>query len=176
MMRNVLRAAALISVFVAALVSVASWPAAQSRAGQSFGAGPQSGLPLSELIINAATGEHRFRIELAATPEQMRVGLMYRRELAPDAGMLFDFTPPRLVSMWMKNTYIPLDILFIDETGRIVNIAENTTPHSLASVRSAGPVVAALELNAGVAERLGIAPGDCVVHPLFSAPVPGPAP
>lgn len=176
MMWKVRRAAALISVFVAAAVAVISWPAGQSHAGQSFAAGRQSGLPASELIINAATGEHRFRIELAATAEQKRVGLMYRRELAQDAGMLFDFTPPRLVSMWMKNTYIPLDILFIDETGKIVNIAANTMPHSLASVRSAGPVLAALELNAGTAEKLGIAPGDRVVHALFPAPVPDPAP
>ena len=176
MMSKVLRAAALILALVAASVFVTSWPAGQSRAGQSFAAGSQSGLPVSELIINTVTGEHRFRIELAVTAEQKRVGLMYRRELAPDAGMLFDFTPSRLVSMWMKNTYIPLDILFIDETGKIVNIVDNTRPHSLKSIRSAGPVLAALELNAGTAEKLGIAPGDRVVYTLFSAPVPDPAP
>ena len=122
----------------------------------------------SELAIETARGErHRFRVEFAATHAQRAQGLMYRPSLAPDAGMLFDYGRETLVAMWMKNTFIPLDILFIAANGVIVNIAERTVPGSLASISSAGPVRAVLEINGGAAERLEIKPGDRVVHPIF---------
>lgn len=90
---------------------------------------------------------------------------MYRRRLAADAGMLFIFEKPEPARFWMKNTYIPLDIIFIAPDGRISNIAERTVPLSLETVASDGPVVAVLEVNGGTAARLGIRPGDRVIHP-----------
>ena len=158
MIWKVLRAAALISSAVAA-----AGMSCQSIADPAPGA-----MPDSEIVIESETGPHHFDVELAATPEEKSRGLMFRRQMAATSGMLFEFSPPRLVSMWMKNTFIALDMLFIDSDGRIVNIAENTTPHSLESIPSAGPVLAVLELNAGTARRLGFKPGDRVVHPLFS--------
>ena len=93
---------------------------------------------------------------------------MFRRKLAPDAGMLFDYKVPQRITMWMKNTYIPLDMLFIGAGGRIVNIAERTVPRSLAAISSDGNAQAVLEVNGGTARRLGIRPGDMVLHPIFS--------
>ncbi len=123
----------------------------------------------SELIIESAAGRHRFQVELATTPEQHMRGLMFREALAPDAGMLFVYAGERPVGMWMKNTLIPLDMLFIDGAGRIVNIVERTAPGSLKIIPSAGPVRGVLELNGGTAARLDIMPGDRVVHPMFQA-------
>ena len=119
------------------------------------------------LLIEAGGRIHAFRVELAATERERRLGLMFRRKLAPDAGMLFDYVRPRPVSMWMKNTYIPLDMLFIAADGRVVNVARRTVPHSLRSISSAGRVRAVLELNAGTADRLGIGPGALVRHRIF---------
>ncbi|MFQ5939789.1 MAG: DUF192 domain-containing protein [Alphaproteobacteria bacterium] len=123
----------------------------------------------SELTIESAAGRHRFQVELATTPEQRAWGLMFREALAPDAGMLFDYAGERPAGMWMKNTLIPLDMLFIDGGGRIVNIVERAVPGSLEIIPSAGPVKGVLELNGGTAARLGIMPGDRVVHPMFQA-------
>ncbi len=92
---------------------------------------------------------------------------MFRQSLAADAGMLFDFKTPSMATMWMKNTLIPLDMLFVDEAGHIVNIAERTVPGSLATIAAAAPVRAVIELNGGTAARLGIRPGDRVVYPIF---------
>ena len=92
---------------------------------------------------------------------------MFRQSLAPDAGMLFDFNAPSPVSMWMKNTFVPLDMLFVDAGGHIVNIGERTVPGSLEPVTAAAPVRAVLELNGGTAARLGIRPGDRVLFPIF---------
>lgn len=119
--------------------------------------------------ISSANGEHRFKVELADDNEERRVGLMYREELAVGTGMLFDFGDPQPVSMWMKNTLIPLDMAFIDETGVIHRIAANTTPRSLESIASGAPVTAVLEVNGGVFESLGIEPGDRVKHPIFKS-------
>jgi uncharacterized membrane protein (UPF0127 family) len=123
--------------------------------------------PTGELAIETANGRHRFHVELATTPAQLEQGLMFRQSMAPDAGMLFDFRHPAPISMWMKNTFIPLDMLFIDAGGRIINIAERTVPHSLDPVSAAAPARAVLELNGGTAARLGIRPGDRVLFPIF---------
>jgi uncharacterized protein len=123
--------------------------------------------PTGELTIESAGRRHKFTVEVATTPAQLEQGLMFRRNLAPDAGMLFDFKTPSPVSMWMKNTFIPLDMLFIDPKGRIINIAERTVPGSLDPVAAAAPARAVLELNGGTASRLGIRPGDRVVFPIF---------
>jgi len=121
----------------------------------------------STLTIETARGSHKFDVELALTQEQMSLGLMFRRQMAADAGMLFIYETPRPAMMWMKNTFIPLDMLFIGADGRIVNIAERTVPHSEATVASTGPVRATLELKAGSAARLGVKPGDRVRHKVF---------
>lgn len=121
----------------------------------------------SELTIVSATGQHRFKVELAETPAQMTQGLMFRTNLAPDAGMLFDYKQPIAATMWMRNTLIPLDMLFVDAQGRIVNIHQRAVPQSLDVIAAAAPVRAVIELNGGTASRLGIAPGDRVVHPIF---------
>ena len=123
--------------------------------------------PTSELTIVSATGPHRFTVEVAATPEQMEQGLMFRRQLAENAGMLFDYQQPTMATMWMRNTLIPLDMLFVDAQGRIVNIHERAVPQSDDVIASAAPVRAVIELNGGTAARLGIAPGDKVQHPIF---------
>jgi uncharacterized protein len=123
----------------------------------------------SELTIETATGAHRFQIELALTPEQMSYGLMHRRTLAVDAGMLFDYVEEQQIAMWMKNTFIPLDMLFIRVDGTIARIVERTIPQSLDTIPSVRPVRAVLELNGGTVSRLGIKQGDRVRHPLFAA-------
>jgi uncharacterized membrane protein (UPF0127 family) len=126
--------------------------------------------PRSELTIVSASGPHKFSVELATTPAQMEQGLMFRQSLAPDSGMLFDFQAPTPASMWMKNTLIPLDMLFVDERGRIVNIQERAVPESTDTISAAAPVRAVIELNGGTAARLGIRPGDKVIFPIFGNP------
>jgi uncharacterized membrane protein (UPF0127 family) len=141
-------------------------PVLMGLARFSVGADLQK-FPTSELTIISATGPHRFKVELAETPAQMTQGLMFRTSLAPDAGMLFEYHEPTAATMWMRNTLIPLDMLFVDAQGRIVNIHERAVPQSLDVIAAAAPVRAVIELNGGTASRLGIAPGDQVVHPIF---------
>ncbi len=121
----------------------------------------------SWLTIRTRDGPVRFAVELAETAEQQERGLMYRRNLATGAGMLFDFGEPRVITMWMENTYIPLDMLFIDEGGVVAGIARNTKPLSRTIISSRIPVRAVLEINAGAAAHLGIRPGDRVDHAIF---------
>jgi uncharacterized membrane protein (UPF0127 family) len=123
---------------------------------------------LQPLEIATRTGVHVFAVELAVTPEQQAQGLMFRRELPEGRGMLFDFQKEQPTSFWMKNTYIPLDMIFIRADGRILRVAENTVPLSEALVSSGGPVRAVLEVIAGTAKKLGIAAGDRVAHPIFA--------
>jgi uncharacterized membrane protein (UPF0127 family) len=134
-------------------------------------AGPQPVIePLEELVIVTRDGRrHRFRVEVARTPAQQTIGLMFRPSVPADGGMLFDWGAPRESSMWMRNTVVSLDMLFIAADGRVHRIAERTVPHSLAPIDSRGPVRATLELAAGTAERLGIRVGDRVEHPIFGA-------
>ncbi|NQV48338.1 MAG: DUF192 domain-containing protein [Rhodospirillaceae bacterium] len=144
---------------------MAPWHFAQSQTGES--GAPSTQFALSELVVTAGGKAHTFRIEVAITDQQRRQGLMHRTSLDSDSGMLFDYGTSRPVAMWMKNTLIPLDMLFIAENGKIVNIAHDTEPLSLATIGSAGPVRAVLELNAGTARRLGIGSGDSVVYGIF---------
>ena len=123
---------------------------------------------LQPLEIASKTGVHVFAVELASTAEEQAKGLMFRRELPEGQGMLFDFHREQPTSFWMKNTYIPLDMIFIRGDGRILRIAENTVPLSETLVPSGGPVRAVLEVIAGTAKKLGIAPGDRVAHQIFS--------
>jgi uncharacterized protein len=123
--------------------------------------------PKAELTIASASGPHKFTVEVATTPGQMEQGLMFRRSLAADAGMIFDYGGPSLAAMWMKNTLIPLDMLFVDQHGRIINIHERAVPGSLEPIAAAAPARAVIELNGGTAARLGIKPGDRVIFPIF---------
>ena len=131
------------------------------------GAVPVFAAPQTPLVIESGQGSHTFQVELATTEKERQIGLMFRRKLARDAGMLFDYLKPQPVAMWMKNTYIPLDMLFIAADGRVANIAKRTVPRSLASIASAGRVRAVLEVSAGTTDRLGIKPGDLVRHRVF---------
>jgi uncharacterized protein len=133
------------------------------------GEAPTPQYPARELTIVSAGGSHRFYVELAETPAQMERGLMFREQLAPNAGMLFDFKQPTKATMWMKNTLIPLDMLFVDQGGRIVNIHERAVPLSTAIIAAAAPVRAVIELNGGTAAHLGIKPGDRVIFPIFGS-------
>lgn len=120
------------------------------------------------LVIETLEGKrYAFTIELAMSPKQQARGLMYRRGMAADSGMLFVTDTPREISMWMKNTFIPLDMLFVDSKGVIVKIAAGTVPHSLDTVASGEAVKAVLEINAGVSEQLGITEGSQLLYPAF---------
>jgi uncharacterized membrane protein (UPF0127 family) len=121
------------------------------------------------LEIASRTGVHVFAVELAATDEQRAKGLMFRTSLPEGEGMLFDFKRDDFVTMWMKNTPLSLDMIFIRSDGRIQRIAENTVPFSEKVIPSGGPVRAVLEVVAGTAKKLGIAAGDRVGHPMFVA-------
>jgi uncharacterized protein len=120
-----------------------------------------------QLAIETASGGQQFAVELAVTSEQRAQGLMYRQRLPADAGMLFVYPAARPVSMWMKNTLIPLDMLFIGDDGRILHIAERAIPGSTATISSMQPARAVLELNGGTAARLKIQVGDRVLYRTF---------
>ncbi|MCZ4428775.1 DUF192 domain-containing protein [Agrobacterium sp. SOY23] len=129
--------------------------AAQSQERLTFTSEP--------LTIETASGKtHDFTAELALDNAQREQGLMFRKSMPPESGMLFDFGMSRDVAMWMRNTLIPLDMLFIARDGRITHIHENAVPHSEAIISSRGPVNFVLELNGGTAKRYGIKPGDMI--------------
>ena len=129
---------------------------------------PVSAAAQNTLEIVAKTGVHVFAVELAVNDEDRARGLMFRKELPEGQGMLFDFQREQEISMWMRNTYIPLDMIFINSDGRIRRIAENTEPLSERTIPSGGPVRGVLEVIGGTAKKLGLAPGDRVAHPIFS--------
>ena len=120
------------------------------------------------LCVDLAGGAvHRYEVEVAATPGARAQGLMFRRDLAPGAGMLFDFGRDEVAQMWMKNTFIPLDMVFAARDGTVRGIVRNARPRSLDTISSRVPVRAVLEVNGGEAERIGLAPGDRIRHPVF---------
>ena len=119
----------------------------------------------SELVIESSGQSHKFVIEMARTPEQQQQGLMFRNKMEPNAGMLFVYKTPQTISMWMYQTNLPLDMVFIGSDGKIVNIHERAVPHSTTTIESAGPCIAVLELNGGTAARLKLKAGDVVKHP-----------
>ena len=130
--------------------------------------GPQPELPKERLVITTRDGvHHEFSVEMAITPDQQTVGLMFRPSVPAEGGMLFDWGIPRDLQMWMRNTIAPLDMVFINADGTIRSIAENTVPESLAVIDSRGPVRATLELAAGTTARLNIRVGDKVQQRIF---------
>lgn len=112
--------------------------------------------------------DHALQVEVMRTPEELERGLMFRRYLPPNRGMLFDFGRSQAVMMWMKNTYIPLDMIFMSRAGVVTHIAENAEPLSEAIISSDGPAYAVLEVNAGYALKNGLKVGDVVRHPMFA--------
>jgi uncharacterized membrane protein (UPF0127 family) len=130
----------------------------------------QPTLPTEPLRIVTKGGQaHRFQVEIAATPQEQMVGEMFRPRVPPDGGMLFVWPAPQESQMWMKNTMVPLDMVFIGADGTIRAIAEDTVPQSLRVIDSGVPVAATLELAGGTAARLGITVGDKVEAPQFHA-------
>ena len=129
------------------------------------GAGAQTIEPLT--IVTKSGQRHAFEVEVARNDADRAQGLMFRRAMAPNHGMLFDFGRVESVSMWMQNTYLPLDMLFIRPDGAIARIAADTEPLSTRTIPSGEPVLAVLELNAGATARLGVKAGDRIEHPLF---------
>ena len=129
---------------------------------------PQPDLPKEKLIITTKDGvKHVFNVEMAESPMQQITGLMFRTSVPADGGMLFDWGVPRDSQMWMKNTLVPLDMVFINQDGTIRSISENTVPESLAVIDSRGPVRATLELQGGITAQLGIVVGDKVTQRIF---------
>ena len=139
------------------LAACSSPPPAADNAAQTQAS--SASLPV---VIRTAKGTHRFDVEVAATPVEQEKGLMFRKELAPDSGMLFPMDPPRTASFWMKDTLIPLDMLFIHTDGTIAFLKSDAQPYSRIPVSAGVPVAAVLELRGGRAAELGIAEGDRV--------------
>jgi uncharacterized membrane protein (UPF0127 family) len=123
---------------------------------------PQS-LPTERLTVHTSRGPATFRVQLALDDATREKGLMFVRAMPDDAGMIFDFHQPQPVSFWMKNTFIPLDLLFVAPDGRILTVASRARPHDESLIPSGGPIRAVIEINGGLAEKLGIQPGDRVV-------------
>ncbi len=144
-------------IFVAATVALCAIASHGARAAS-----------VQPLEIVTKSGVQVFSVEMATTEQEKETGLMYRKELPDGRGMLFDFSPAQEVSMWMKNTYISLDMIFIRADGRILRIAENTEPKSTKIISSGGLAKGVLEVIAGTAKKYGIEPGDRVAHPLFN--------
>lgn len=128
---------------------------------------PNGKLPVTTIVIDAGHGPVKFQAEVAADPESQEKGLMFRKSMAPDAGMLFDFHMPDMQTFWMKNTVIPLDMIFIRADGTISSIAPDAVPYSETPIPSYEPVRAVLEINGGRAAQLGILPGDHVHAAIF---------
>jgi len=119
------------------------------------------------VILVTAAGEHKIEAEVAETPAEKAVGLMFRRSVPDGTGMLFPYETAQEVTMWMRNTYVALDMIFIRADGVVHRIEARTEPLSERVIASQGPVTAVLELAGGAAERLGLKPGDRVIHPHF---------
>lgn len=132
----------------------------QPKPAADNGAEAQAARALLPLVIRSARGAHRFDVEVARTPQQQETGLMFRKDLPADGGMLFPMDPPRTASFWMKDTLIPLDLLFVHTDGTIAFLKAQAQPYDRTPVSAGVPVAAVLELRGGRAGELGIAEGD----------------
>lgn len=157
--------AALGLVLVAPLAPGAVTATAGDAAPAAVRAHPER--PPEPLVVVTPQGRTTFRVEVVDDAAGRQKGLMGRRELAADAGMLFDYRRPVQATMWMKDTPLSLDMIFIDEDGRVIRVAEHTQPFAETRIPSFGEVRAVLEVVAGTARRLGIAPGTRIEHPIF---------
>lgn len=145
------------------------WGPKASDPANAAGAAAETQLAVEQVELETASGVKVVQAEIARTPDQQAKGLMFRTTLADDRGMLFPHNPPREVTMWMRNTYISLDMVFIRADGVVHRIAARTDPLSEKVISSQGDVAAVLELAGGAAERLGLKPGDKVRHSFFTA-------
>lgn len=153
----------LFGMLAAALAACSPQAASEPAAApQAVATHPESGLKIVPLTVTSGKNVHSFKVEIAATSAEQAKGLMFRTRLAGDEGMIFPRNPPDIASFWMKNTPLPLDIIFVGTDGKILNIAANTVPYSLDSVSSVGMTGAVLEIPGGRAAELGIKPGDLV--------------
>ena len=155
-----------LAAFAALALAACGGEAAQEEAQQpvaetASNAHPVSGLEVIPVTLDTADGEHVIQAEVAATPQEQSRGLMFRQELGPDEGMIFPKSPVQPLSFWMRNTVIPLDLIFIDENRQVINI-EQGEPYNETPIESDRPGIAVLELAAGRSEELGLAPGDSV--------------
>ena len=123
--------------------------------------------PAETLVITSASGPHRFEVEVMRTDAEREKGLMFRKTMPDDHGMLFDFKVAQPVMMWMKNTYLPLDMVFIGADGRVISTAQNAVPMSEDIISSHGSALGVLELNAGIVAKYGVKAGDRVSNPMF---------
>ena len=168
------RAAPVAALF--AFAAAGSVVEASFRVGQALAEQPAAGAGVGpvatqeeRLELQTATGVHVLSIEVARTSAQQQTGLMFRTKLAEDKGMLFPHAPPREVQMWMRNTYIPLDMVFIRADGVVHRIEAQTEPFSERIISSNGPVAGVLEIAGGLAAKLGLKAGDVVRHSHFKA-------
>jgi uncharacterized membrane protein (UPF0127 family) len=160
------------SLRIVSFLAVIAVPAAGSLAREATPREPLNpknaqALPESPLAISSGATTHRFTVELADDDTERGIGLMHRGQMAADHGMLFDFETARRVGFWMRNTFIPLDMLFLKSDGEVVSIAENVQPHTETPVGPDRPVRAVLELNAGMVKKLGLKVGDKIQHAVF---------
>ena len=151
---------------LAALALAAACAGAADRRADLFPA-----LEQARVEARTASGSHEFAVWIAADDRSRARGLMYVRELPPDRGMLFLFDRPEALAFWMKDTYLSLDLVFIAPDGTVVNVAAGSPPLSLRPIESEGPVIAALEVAAGTARKIGLKAGDRVVLPVFDGKV-----
>jgi uncharacterized protein len=162
-MRAVARVLVMAPVLIFAML-VSTEPAAAFLATPITQAQPQ--LATVPLTLVTASGKHRYTVEVAATPDQQEIGLMFRRKMAVDHGMIFPFAPPQVATFWMENTILPLDLVFIAPDMTVLRIAANAAPYSRDIIASGGAIVAVLELGAGEAARVGLRAGDKVDYKL----------
>lgn len=134
---------------------------------EANGLEPLDSFSQSTLVVESRGGRHEFRVWVADSPPRRASGLMFVERLETGTGMLFLYGDPQPVSMWMKNTLIPLDMLFVAADGRITRVARQARPLTLRTISSLGLVTAVIEIGGGEAQRLGIEPGDRVLHPAF---------
>ena len=151
--------------FIFALLLILTCSAQANAAAQ---VDPNAVLPVETLKIVTGSGEFKFSIEIADEPNEHQVGLMHRQTMLPTHGMMFEFNEIRVVNMWMKNTPLSLDMVFIKPDGTVERIARNTVPFSTSIVSSFTPVSHVLELNAGTALQIGLKPGDQLFHKMFN--------
>lgn len=143
-------------------------------AGAREGVLPLSAFPTEPVVVETRSARrHEFRAWRAETDAEKMQGLMFVPDIEPDQGMIFVYDPPQPVAMWMKNTLLPLDMLFVDAAGCVVRIERDARPGSLETIRSGAPVMLVVELKGGTAKALGIANGDRVRRPAFGWPPPG---
>lgn len=153
------------------VIATLGFAAALPIRAQTRAAEPLDSFPRSELAIATPDARlHRFKVWIADTNFRREQGLMFVKSLADNEGMLFVYPAPQTISMWMKNTFIPLDMIFIRPNGKVARVVANTKPHSLDIIESKEPVLAVLELKGGTAARLGIRAGVSVRHHAFRGP------